>query len=126
MKSFFIAVSIFAVLIFCGNAFDFCLNGTSKELLKSCEEISTDIKEEKMQDAYQKAEKLSEYIDTKKPLLSSILDHGSIDEIEEQISELLGFAEENDVIDAVVSIKKLKHMFEHLPENYALTFQNIL
>ena len=126
MKSFFIAVSIFLVLILSGAAFNFCLNGTSKELLKSCEEINTSIKEEKMEDAYSKAEKLSEYIDGKKPLLSSILDHGNIDEIEKQISELLGFAEQNDVINAAVSVKKLNHMFEHLPENYALTLQNIL
>ena len=126
MKSFFVALSIFLVLILSGTAFDFCLNRTSKELLKSCEEIRENIKEGKMTEAYDKAAALSEYIDSKKPLLSSILDHGNIDEIEEQISELLGFAEQNDVIDAVVSIKKLRHMFEHLPENYALTLQNIL
>lgn len=126
MKSFFVAISIFLVLILSGIAFNFCLNGTSKELLKSCEEISADINEEKMRDAYDKAAELSEYIDGKKPLLSSILDHGNIDEIEEQISDLLGFAEQNDVVDAAVSVKKLNHMFEHLPENYSLTLQNIL
>ena len=126
MKSFIIAMSIFAVLVISGIVFNFCLNGTSENLLKSCEEISDDIKNEQMQEAYDKSKELSEYIDGKKPLLSSILDHSNIDEIEKQISELMGFTEQNDVTDAVVSVKKLKHMFEHLPENYGVKFQNIL
>lgn len=126
MKSFFIALSIFLALILSGAAFDFCLNSTSKELLKSCEEIRVDIEKKKMKEAADKAAELSEYIDSKKPLLSSILDHGSIDEIEKQISELLGFSEQNDLVDAIVSVKKLNHMFEHLPENYSLKLQNIL
>lgn len=126
MKSFIIAMSIFAVLVISGIVFNFCLNGTSENLLKSCEEISDDIKKEQMKEAYDKSKELSEYIDGKKPLLSSILDHSNIDEIEKQISELMGFTEQNDVTDAVVSVKKLKHMFEHLPENYGVKFQNIL
>lgn len=126
MKSFIIAMSIFAVLIASGIGFNFCLNNTSERLLRSCEEISDDIEEAKMQEAYAKSKELSEYIDGKKPILSSILDHSSVDEIEKQISEVIGFAGQNDVIDAVVSVKKLKHMFEHLPENYSLRLQNIL
>ena len=126
MKSFIVAASIFAVLILSGAAFDFCLNNTSKELLASCEEISSNIDGEKMQEAYDKAKRLSEYIDSKKPLLSSILDHSNIDEIEKEVSGLLGYTEQQDKTNAVVSIKKLNHMFEHLPENYFLSLQNVL
>lgn len=126
MKSFFIAVAIFAVLILSGAAFNFCLNGTSKELLKSCEEINDRIDERNLLAAYDETKALSEYIDGKKPLLSSILDHGNIDEIEKEISGLLGYSEQGDATNATVCIKKLKHMFRHLPENYALTLQNIL
>ncbi|MBR4721012.1 MAG: DUF4363 family protein [Clostridia bacterium] len=126
MKSFVIAMSIFAVLIVGGMAFDYSLNATTEELLSSCEEIDKNIREDKLKAAYEKEKQLSEYIDGKKPLLSSILDHSNIDEIEEQISELLGFTEQNDAENAVVSIRKLEHMFNHLPENYALTLQNVL
>ena len=111
MKSFIIAMVIFAVLLAGGTAFNLCLNETSKELLSSCEAINDDIAQEKMQDAYDKATKLSEYIDGKKPLLSSILDHSNIDEIEKEISGLLGYTEQQDKTNAVVSIKELKHMF---------------
>ena len=126
MKSFVIAMSIFAVLIVGGMAFDYSLNATTEELLSSCEEIDKNIREDKLKAANEKEKQLSEYIDGKKPLLSSILDHSNIDEIEEQISELLGFTEQNDAENAVVSIRKLEHMFNHLPENYALTLQNVL
>lgn len=126
MKSFFIAMVVLAALILGGMAFNYSLNTTTEELLKSCEDIENDIKEENMQGAYGKEKQLSEYIDGKKSLLSSILDHSNIDEIEEEISELLGYTEQNDAEYASVSIRKLKHMFNHLPENYALTLQNVL
>lgn len=126
MKSFLTAVSIFLVLTVSGIAFDFCLNGTSKELLKSCEEINSLIEEERVQEAYDETKTLSEYIDGKKPLLSSILDHSSIDEIEKEISELLGYSQKGDITNSSVSVKKLEHMFRHLPENYGIKLQNIL
>ncbi|MBR4173510.1 MAG: DUF4363 family protein [Clostridia bacterium] len=126
MKSFVIAMTIFLVLVVSGIAFDFCLNVTSKELLESCEAITEDIKAGNMSNAYDKSAELSEYIDSKKPLLSSILDHSNIDEIEEQISEILGYTEEQDAAKASVAARKLKHMFNHLPENYSLALQNIL
>ena len=126
MKSFIVAMSIFAVLVVGGMAFNYSLNATTEELLKSCEGIENSIKSGKIDEAYDKGNRLSEYIDGKKPLLSSILDHSNIDEIEEQISELLGYTEQNDTAYALVAIKKLAHMFGHLPENYALKLQNVL
>lgn len=126
MKSFIVAMSIFAVLVVGGMAFNYSLNATTEELLKSCEGIENSIKSGKIDEAYDKGQKLSEYIDGKKPLLSSILDHSNIDEIEEQISELVGYTEQNETEYALVAIKKLEHMFNHLPENYALTLQNVL
>ena len=126
MKSFFVAIAILAVLIISGISFDLCLNDTSEKLLKSCEEISNDIRDTKFERAYERTEALSEYIDNKKPLLSSILDHSNIDEIEKEISTLSGYTEKGDMVNSVVSIKNLKHMLEHLPQNYALRLQNIL
>ena len=126
MKSFFIAMSVLAFLIASGIAFDNCLNNTSKTLLESCEKIDGDIRDTKFESAYRHTEALSEYIDGRKPLLSSILDHSSIDEIEKEISTLLGYTEKGDEVNSVVSIKNLKHMLEHLPENYSLALQNIL
>lgn len=126
MKSFIAAMVIFAVLTAGGMIFDRCLNETSSKLSESCGDISGDIEENDFEGAYAKTEELAEYIDGKKPLLSSILDHSSIDEIEQEISELSGYTEKRDGIDAAVSVKKLKHSLRHLPENYALKLQNIL
>ena len=126
MKSFFVAILIFAGLIVSGFAFNSCLNDTSQRFLKSCEEIREKVESEAFEDAYKSAEELSEYIDRQKPLISSILDHSSIDDIEKEISDLLGYTENKDKVNTIVSLKELEHMFEHLPENYSLTLQNIL
>ena len=126
VKSFIVAMVIFAVLTAGGMVFDRCLNETSSQLLEDCERINRDIEGNDFEGAYDKTERLAEYIDGKKPLLSSILDHSSIDEIEQEISELSGYTEKRDGINSTVSVKKLKHSLEHLPENYALKLQNIL
>lgn len=126
MKSFIAAMLIFAGLLVSGFAFNSCLNSTSERLLKSCENISGKVEKEDFDDAYKSAEELSKYIDGRKPLMSSILDHASIDDIETEISELLGYTENKDKINSVVSLKKLAHMFRHLPENYSVKLQNIL
>ena len=126
MKSFFVAMAILALLIASGIAFDHCLNDTTSTLLASCEKIDKDIRDGNFKAAFEEAGGLSEYIDNKKPLLSSILDHSAIDEIEKEISTLLGYTEKTDSVNSVVGIKNLKHMLKHLPENYTLKLQNIL
>lgn len=126
MKSFFVAVAIFAVLVASGIAFDLCLNDTTETLLEYCDKIADDIGDTKFKDAYRHTEALAEYIDRKKPLLSSILDHSNIDEIEKEISTLSGYTQKCDTVNSVVGVKNLKHMLKHLPENYSLKLQNIL
>lgn len=126
MKSFFIAISIFAVLLLSGFVFDFCLDATSEKLLEDFERISQQVEKEDFKGANSGAEELSKYIDEKKPLMSSILDHGNIDEIEKEVSGLLGYTENQDKTNSEVCLKKLEHMFNHLPENYKLRLENIL
>ena len=126
MRSFLTAMTILAVLIAGGLSFDYCLNDTTNTLILSCDKIDENIRDSKFEEANSKASELSEYIDKKKPLLSSILDHSAIDEIEKEISTLLGYTEKADPVNSVVGIKNLKHMLKHLPENYTLKLQNIL
>lgn len=126
MKSFFVAVAIFAVLIVSGLAFNACLDNTSENLLASFEQISKVVKSGDFENANGLAKEMSEYIDKKKLLMSSMLDHENIDEIEKEISGLLGYTENQDKANSEVCLKKLEHMFKHLPENYKLKVQNIL
>lgn len=126
MKSFFIAISIFAILLIGGFVFNYCLDNTSEKFLGTFEQISAQVEEGDFEGANKHAQELSEYVDNKKPLMSSILDHGNIDEIEKEISGLLGYTENEDKANSEVCLKKLEHMFKHLPENYKLRLQNIL
>ena len=126
MKTFWSAILIFAIIIGGGIASNICLDRLSDELLDATEGISDDVEEENFDKAYEKAEELSEFVDKKKILMASILNHENIDDIEEAISGLLGYTKKKNLTEASVSIKKLEHLFEHLPENYRLQLQNVL
>lgn len=126
MKTFWAAILIFAILIGGGIASNICLDRLSEELLDSTKTINDDIEEKNFEKAYEKSEKLSEFIDGKKTMMASILNHENIDIIEESVSDLLGYTKNSDLTEASVSIKRLEHLFEHLPENYRLELQNVL
>lgn len=126
MKTFWAAIVIFAALIGGGIAYNISLDNLSGRLLDTAEEIELAINKGDFETANKRAGGLGEYIDKQKPLFASILNHENIDEIEQNISELLGYTGGEKLVEAQVSIKKLSHLFEHLPENYRLELQNIL
>jgi len=126
MKTFWGAILILAILVGAGVASNICLDRLSDELLDATSKINDDVESENFEKAYEKAEDLSEFIDKKKTLMASILNHENINDIEEVISDLLGYTKKSDITEASVSVKKLEHLFEHLPENYRLQLQNVL
>lgn len=126
MKTFWASMIILAVLIGGGIASNSCLDRLSKQLLNTTEEVSEFIDNEEFDKANEISKEMSDFIDKKKPLLASILNHENIDDIEQNISELMGYTKGEKLVESQVSAKKLKHMFQHLPENYRLELQNVL
>ncbi len=126
MKTFWAAMIIFVGIIAGGIALNVCLDNLSSELYDRTKEIGDMVEEENFETAYKKSKEMSEFIDGKKPLLASVLDHENIDEIEDGISELLGYTKRKDLTEASVRVRKLEHLLEHLPKNYQLELQNIL
>ena len=126
MRTFIIAVIIAGMLVGGGLVFNFSIDGIADELMTECDKISRQIDEEHFGEASENISKLEEYMDDKKIVLASIINHENIDDIELCISELKGYADREIAAEAHVRCKKLKHLLEHLPANYTVTLENIL
>ncbi|MDD6736317.1 MAG: DUF4363 family protein [Clostridiales bacterium] len=126
MKSFISAMAIAALLIAGGIAFNIGIGKWSENLMEDCDKINDAISEQDFEAAIKEITVLSEKIDNRKTVLASVINHESIDDIEVCVSELMGYADSMEGIEATVRCIRLKHMLEHLPENYSVTAQNIL
>lgn len=126
MKSFVISVIIAVCIIGGSLMYSFYLNDLSYELNILNNEITELILTENYASASEKISLLSEFAERKKPFLASTTDHNNIDNIEKTVSELKIYTEEKHKADALAKCELLKILFEHLPKNYSLRFENIL
>ncbi|MDD6214078.1 MAG: DUF4363 family protein [Firmicutes bacterium] len=126
MKSFVTAMSIALIIVIGGIAFNICINDLSDELIDTCEKITEHLNDRDFSAASKQILEMSEFIDRKKLIFASVLNHENIDEIELCVSELQGYTDSKYLVEALVRCKKLKHLFEHLPSNYRVTMHNIL
>ncbi len=126
MRTFIIAVIIAVLLVGGGLIFNFSIDGIADELMAECDKISEQIEKDRFDEASENISKMEEYMDDKKTILASIINHENIDDIELCISELKGYADKKIAIEAHVRCRKLKHLLEHLPANYTITLQNVL
>lgn len=123
MKSFFFAAAIGIALIAGGMVFDSCIEDFSAEMLKCCEALEKDIKSG---DASGTAGDVEAFLNSKKTLLASIINHENIDDIESCITEIKAYIAGEDIDEAAVRCEKLKLLIERLPMEYGLSLQNIL
>ena len=126
MKSFLTAMTIALAVIIGGIMFNVCIGNLSDRLIDRCEEITQQLNNLDFSEASKGVSEMSEYIDKKKIVLASILNHESIDDIEVCVSELQGYTDNRYLVEALVRCRKLKHLFEHLPADYTVSPQNIL
>ncbi|MBO5060949.1 MAG: DUF4363 family protein [Clostridia bacterium] len=126
MKTFLIAMVIAAVLIGGGAAFNFGIEGISEQMSVSCGRITECVEARDFASAQEHTQELAEYIEEKKIILASVIEHKTIDDIELCLSELAGYTESEMFSDSLVRCRKLEHLIRHLPANYSVTPQNIL
>lgn len=69
---------------------------------------------------------LVDYLNDHRTLLAATGDHADFDKIEMNISEMEGYTNGRQKIDAMSKCKVLAFMFEHLPKNYEMKLENIL
>ena len=126
MKTFITAMVITAALVGGGIWFNYSIDAVADELITECEEITELIDTGDFETAAKGIAEIKEYVDKKKIVLASIINHENIDEIELCISELEGYTESGILAEARVRCKKLQHLLKHLPANYKVKAQNIL
>ena len=120
MKTFCLATIIGVLLISGGVIFDLCIEDFSEKMLEMLEEeILSDVK-------VADTEEIEKFLDGKRLLLASIINHDHIDEIESCITELGAYLKEKKIDEAMVRCEKLKLLLGRLPDEYGVSAENIL
>ncbi len=126
MKTFLASILIAAVLLGGGFLFNSAMNRVSEELAAQNSETLKSITAGDFVLASALSEQMNDYINKKYTLLATIVDHNIIDDIELCVSELTGYTEREDGIEAQVRCLRLGKLIRHLRTNYNVTLQNIL
>lgn len=126
MKSFLITLVLAAVMVMSGIFCSSYIDRVAGELSERNQTIAELIRHADYSAATEQAEMLSEEIEKKKIILAITLDHTELDKIETNLAELLSYSRDQQGYDAAAKCKTLSFLFQHLPKNYQLKWENIL
>lgn len=126
MKTFIFALILAAITISGGILFNIQIDKSARVMTENEHIISRQLSAGDLSSALSEIEKLTAYIDKKRTVLASTIDHKFIDDIEVCIAEIRGFAEQGEIPLALTQCRRLEHLVRHLPTSYNLTLQNIL
>lgn len=126
MKSVVVSAVIAAVVVVGSLCYSHNLEKVSGELSDINENIRQLLREEDYVNASSQVERMKSYLDQKRPVLAAIGNHEELDTIEMNLSELMEYSVGENKTDALSICRVLGFMFEHLPENYKLKWENIL
>lgn len=126
MKTFVFAMFLAAVTISGGILFNNQIDNVTEAMAEKEHIICVHLIEGDKASALSEIENLISYIDEKRTVLASTIDHKLIDDIEACIAQIRGLAEQGEFSLALSMCRSLEHLIEHLPANYTLSLQNIL
>lgn len=126
MKSFITTLVLAVIMVFGGILCSSYISQVAEELSEKNQEIEQLILSSDFSAAHSHAKSLSEYVDQKKIILAITLDHTELDKIETNLAELLSYSRDQQGYDAAAKCKTLSFLFQHLPKNYQLKWENIL
>ena len=126
MKSFMITLVLAAVMVMSGIFCSSYIDRVAGELSERNQTIGDLIRHADYSAATEQAEMLSEEIEKKKIILAITLDHTELDKIETNLAELLSYSKDRQAYDAAAKCKTLHFLFQHLPKNYQVKWENIL
>ncbi len=125
MKSFIVSI-IIAVCIAAGSIFYMhSLTSASETLADINTQIAEALTEEDYSEAYDKIAELRECMDSKRKYMSAFGNHEEIDKIYSNILEMERYTRSRFKDDALAKNAVLGMLFEHLPQNYRLRWENI-
>ena len=126
MKSFVTALVITAAIVAGSLFYSMHIDDLSQEMEKSNQEIMELLHAGDFEQAEERVQALSDFVDEKKIALATTMDHSELDRIEMNLSELRGYVEGGMKTDALARCEVLDVLFRHLPKNYKLKLENIL
>lgn len=126
MRSVIISTVIAVVMVTGSILYTNNLDNVSAELIKINEQIGESLKAEDFESANADIAKMRDYLEKKRSVLDATGNHTEMDNIEMNIFELLEYSKEGQKADALSKNRVLGFLFEHLPMNYKLKWENIL
>ncbi len=126
MKSFITSLVIAAFIIAGSIAYGAHIDNVSSELLDINARLTDAVEEDDFDAAMNSVNEARAYFDKKRAMLGATDNHETLDKIELNLQELLSYVEGRAKTDALSRCRVLGCLYEHLPKNYKLKFENIL
>lgn len=126
MKGIVISAVIAVLIIWGSIAYTNHIGSVSSELGEINDTIIDALTSENYAEASEYVGKLNEYLDSHRAILAATGNHEEIDKIEMNISELSEYIDGEEKTDALSNCRVLDFLFEHLPKNYELKWENVL
>ena len=123
MKTFISAVIIGILLVAGSTISDMCIKGFSEEMTEVNRSIMLN---DSPKDAGRSVAQMEKLLEERRIILAGIINHVSIDEIENCITEIKGYMNTGEEAEARARSYKLDLLLERLPEEYGVSVQNIL
>ncbi|MCD8179895.1 MAG: DUF4363 family protein [Firmicutes bacterium] len=126
MKGVIISICIAAVIAAGSAAYTKHIENVSDELGEISGQITEHLESGDYAAAAEMARLLGEYLDRERTVLAMTGNHEEIDKIEMNISEMTEYIDGGQRTDALSRCRVLNFLFEHLPKNYEMRWENIL
>lgn len=126
MKGVWISLCIVVVMVVGSIVYTNHIDNVSYELGEMNDRIMEHLEDKDYDEAADEAQRLAEYLAEKRTVLDATGNHEELNKIEMNISEMLGYIDGEQRIDAISKCMVLDLMFSHLPRNYKLKMENIL
>ncbi len=126
MKSFIISIILLCSLIVCSVTHSYALDRITGNITAQNDFITECIYNDHYDEALENIDVLNQYIDSKRTILATTLDHNILTKIDDYISQISGYSSRQAKTDAIVACGCLAKFLENLPENYKLKIGNIL
>ncbi|MBE7016241.1 MAG: DUF4363 family protein [Ruminococcaceae bacterium] len=123
MKTFISAIIIGVLLLGGSTISDMCIKNFSKEMIEENKNILENTSPDATMNSILQMEEL---LKERRMMLAGIINHISIDDIENCITEIKGYTKTGEYEEAKVRSYKLALLLERLPKEYGVSIQNIL
>ncbi len=126
MKSFICAIIIFSSIFVGTGYYNHVLSEEIEKIENHLSDVVSSLDENDWEQCNKKTEDLMKEWDKTQKWLKAVINHKEIELILQTLYEMKGYIKVQNKKEALVKAEVLKVLFEHIPENEALSVMNIL